>query len=238
MTTDETPRGQRSQSLHSASAADTGPEGGSSRGTGLLYVEMDCPPQFEEEFHIWYNTEHVPERLGIQGFLNGRRYQALLGSPRWLASYDLTSTAVLRSPEYLAVMGRGRSIGTKRTSFYCQLRRAVYELSWSGGGLSLRASEGAQGLLAVRYDGAAAEVESFNAHHDAEIAPRLLELPEVLAIRRFNCVDPAPEQLVICDLANPWIVQTPEFRRLWTEGWEASPSSTSMLRRALYTRIL
>ena len=44
---------------------------------GLLYVEVECPPDLEAEFHAWYNLEHIPERLRIPGFVTGHRYAAL-----------------------------------------------------------------------------------------------------------------------------------------------------------------
>jgi len=53
----------------------------------LLYVEVECPAELEQEFHAWYNLEHVPERLGIPGFLDGRRYAALEVGPRCLTAY-------------------------------------------------------------------------------------------------------------------------------------------------------
>ena len=35
----------------------------------LFLVAHDIPPQREEEFTAWYNTEHVPAMLGVPGFL-------------------------------------------------------------------------------------------------------------------------------------------------------------------------
>ena len=32
---------------------------------GFLLVTMHAPPAFEEEFNAWYDTEHLPERLGV-----------------------------------------------------------------------------------------------------------------------------------------------------------------------------
>jgi hypothetical protein len=75
------------------------------RVKGLLYVEADCPPELENEFHAWYNLEHVPERLKIPGFVSARRYGALEGAPRWLAVYELTSVAALESLEYRKWLG-------------------------------------------------------------------------------------------------------------------------------------
>ena len=32
---------------------------------GLLLATMEPMPGFEEEFNDWYDTEHVPERVGV-----------------------------------------------------------------------------------------------------------------------------------------------------------------------------
>jgi hypothetical protein len=41
---------------------------------GILIAAMDFTACREDEFHDWYDSEHVPERLGIPGFLNAERW--------------------------------------------------------------------------------------------------------------------------------------------------------------------
>ena len=72
---------------------------------GLLLVTMEPPPAMAEEFHDWYDTEHVPERLALPGFRNATRWVCVQGWPRYLALYDLDSPAMLDTPEYRAVAG-------------------------------------------------------------------------------------------------------------------------------------
>ena len=78
-------------------------------GKGLLFVTMEPPPALEEEFNDWYDTEHVPERLGLPGFETARRFRCLDGFPRYLAMYDLAQVGALHTPEYLAVAGDNSS---------------------------------------------------------------------------------------------------------------------------------
>ncbi len=66
-----------------------------------MAVWNDLEPGHEAEFDAWYQTQHVPERLRVPGFLEARRYQAVHGSPRYCAFYLLESAEVLRSPAYL-----------------------------------------------------------------------------------------------------------------------------------------
>ncbi|MGH8056431.1 MAG: hypothetical protein ACREOH_04245, partial [Candidatus Entotheonellia bacterium] len=58
------------------------------QGQGLLAVWMDIPAHVEDDFNRWYNEEHIAERVGIPGFLNGRRYLAIDGAPKYVALYD------------------------------------------------------------------------------------------------------------------------------------------------------
>ena len=67
---------------------------------GLLLVMIEIDPAHEQEFTEWYNKEHLPERVNCPGFLSGRRFEAIEGSPKYLAIYDLASTAVLESAAY------------------------------------------------------------------------------------------------------------------------------------------
>lgn len=83
---------------------------------GLLMVMMEPPPAIEEEFNAWYDTEHLPERLALPGFLSGVRYVCLDGYPRYMALYDLASESVLESDTYLSVSGSRFSPWTKRVT--------------------------------------------------------------------------------------------------------------------------
>src|SRR5436189_924 len=67
---------------------------------GLLAVWTDIAPEVEREFNDWYNTEHIPQLLGVPGFLSGRRYLAVEGEPKYLALYDLNDARIPKSPEW------------------------------------------------------------------------------------------------------------------------------------------
>ena len=71
---------------------------------GLLLTMTEPSPAMEEEFNAWYDTEHLPERLAIPGFLSARRWVADLppGEGKYLATYEVESLQVLKSPAYLA----------------------------------------------------------------------------------------------------------------------------------------
>lgn len=205
---------------------------------GLLYVEVDCPPELEGEFHAWYNTEHIPERLRIPGFVTGHRYAALEGTPRWLAAYELESVAVLDSPEYLAWLGPLQTAWTKRMVSKTRVHRCVFRLVQQAGSRMKPTQVHPQtGLLAVRYEASSADREKLNPWHDGEFCRELLQVPGVMKARRYDSAD-GSEQLILYDLERPWVVQEQIFGRLWTTGWDAKRRMLSAYRRTLYTRIL
>src|SRR5689334_17222296 len=68
---------------------------------GILAIWNDVAPGREAEFEEWYQHEHFFERIGVPGFLLGRRYEALSGAPRYFCFYLTQSPDVLKSPRYL-----------------------------------------------------------------------------------------------------------------------------------------
>jgi antibiotic biosynthesis monooxygenase (ABM) superfamily enzyme len=70
------------------------------KGKGIFLVYTDIDPKHEEEFNAWYNTEHLPDLLSLPGFLDGARYVAEKGGPKYLAVYEFTSADVLQSADF------------------------------------------------------------------------------------------------------------------------------------------
>lgn len=73
------------------------------RGSGLLVVTMDVPPEHEAELNRWYDEEHLPERASLPGFLSARRFVAREGPSKYLAVYELESADALESDAYRAL---------------------------------------------------------------------------------------------------------------------------------------
>ena len=77
---------------------------------------MDFSAAPEDEFHDWYDLEHVPERLRVPGFLNADRWIGTENPKVSVATYDLDNVGVLQSPPYQAIAGENSSPWTKRTA--------------------------------------------------------------------------------------------------------------------------
>src|SRR5437868_14007985 len=81
---------------------------------GILIAAMDYSDVAADEFHDWYDTEHIPERLAVPGFLNAERWLGGANPRQSVALYDLDSVSVLQSPPYRAVGRINVSPCTKR----------------------------------------------------------------------------------------------------------------------------
>jgi hypothetical protein len=214
---------------------ERGTETGAPTLEGLLYVEVECPPELEAEFHAWYNLEHIPERLRIPGFVSGNRYAAVEGRPRWLAAYRLASPAALESSEYRQWMGPLQTPWTKRMVSSTAVRRSVFrQVHGVGQG---KGTSGANGLLAVRYAPAGAENQRLHDWHDQVFACDLARLTGVVEASRYEDTETS-EQLALYHLADPWVPQQEAFARVWTAGWERKRDSLTGWQRTLYVRIL
>ena len=73
-------------------------------GKGMLIVFCEVKPRDERDFNEWYNREHIDERVNLPGFHRGRRYVAVRGSPKYLATYECDTVEDLATPGYLALL--------------------------------------------------------------------------------------------------------------------------------------
>src|SRR5262244_3734594 len=83
---------------------------------GVLIAAMDFSAAPEEEFHDWYDLEHIPERLRVPGFLNAERWIGEENPMVAVATYDLENHAVMQSAAYKAIGYENASVWTKRVT--------------------------------------------------------------------------------------------------------------------------
>ena len=159
---------------------------------GLLFASMNYAGAHEDEFHDWYDLEHVPERLAVPGFLNAERWLGEEDAKISVATYDLTNPGVLNSTPYQAVGGANSSVWTKRVTGMCQ-RIMRYEGEQLVPGDAV-APQGAAALLVATMNVDPAAEAEFNEWYDAEHLPQLAAVPGVLHARRFRAADTASER--------------------------------------------
>jgi hypothetical protein len=148
----------------------------------LMLAIMEPPPGMEEEFNDWYDTEHLPQRRGLPGFLSASRWVALDGFPRSLAAYDLQSLAALSDPAYLAVAGGNSTPWSRRvlarTARAGRLRVEAELISRGGQFLPPHA---VSRMLVARY-----AVSADHAAFAGQAAERYGSLPRLAQCRLFH----------------------------------------------------
>src|SRR3989454_11662112 len=83
---------------------------------GTLIAAMSMAQAAEDEFNDWYDSEHLPERQRVPGFLVCQRWIGAENPRISVATYDLENVAVLKSPAYVAIGGENLSPWSKRVT--------------------------------------------------------------------------------------------------------------------------
>ena len=184
---------------------------------GALIAAMNFAPTAEDEFHDWYDLEHIPERERVPGFLLCRRWIGVEGGKISLATYDLETVEVMDSPAYRAIGGQNLSIWSKRmTSKVEMLLR--YEGTQILHGDQLPPPD-AGGLL-LNAMNIAPELEAeFNEWYDKEHIPALAAVPGVLCARRFRGRSGNRKYVALYHLTSPSVVESAEWKQARQSDW-------------------
>src|SRR4051812_4319050 len=72
-------------------------------GEGAICIWNDITDEGEAEFYAWHIEEHIPERVGIPGFIRGRRYVACddASEPKFFTLYETATPEVHVGQDYM-----------------------------------------------------------------------------------------------------------------------------------------
>ena len=153
-------------------------------GRGLLVAAFDFSTAHADEFHDWYDLEHIPERKAVPGFGACERWLGDEQPALSVATYDLDSVDVLRSKAYASIAYGNLSVWSKRVTAMCK-RVLRFEGTQIGPGDG--AAPGGAGALLLNAMNVAPEAEDdFNAWYDEEHLPALAAVPGAFAARRYR----------------------------------------------------
>lgn len=102
-------------------------------GNAIVAIWHDIMPEGRDEFYWWHIHEHMPERVGVPGFLRGRRYIAEAGSPEFFNFYEAKSIDVLAGPDYLGRLNDPTEWTTKTVKYFTNVSRSLQEVRYSAG---------------------------------------------------------------------------------------------------------
>lgn len=115
-------------------------------GSAVVAIWLDVLPEWRDDFTAWHDTEHIPERVAIPGFLRGRRYVARYGSPETYTLYEAINKNVLAGSAYLDRLNSPTPWTKRAAQALCNAMRAICEVDFTRGN-----GDGAF-LLTLRFD--------------------------------------------------------------------------------------
>jgi hypothetical protein len=197
---------------------------------GILIAAMDFSAAPEDEFHDWYDLEHIPERLRVPGFLNADRWIGTENPKISVATYDLDNVGVLHSSPYLAVGGENGSPWTKRTArFRKSILRYEGEQLFPG---DRTAPPEAATLFMIGMNVAPEHEHEFNEWYNTEHIPALGAVPGVLCARRYRGTGGTQRYVALYHLNTTEVLRSAEWKKAADTPWtqKMRPHFRDMLR--------
>ena len=101
---------------------------------GVMTVMTDVAPAQEAEFNRWYDEEHVPERVALDGVRCARRWVRedlpmpsgipLVLPPKYLVVYEFDDVTIPAQDGWLALSGKNQSEWSRRMT--AQMRNTIH----------------------------------------------------------------------------------------------------------------
>ncbi|TWG79000.1 hypothetical protein L602_000800000690 [Cupriavidus gilardii J11] len=219
-------------------ARSNGRPGSPLQGDTILFSEMTPAPEWAQRFHHWYDTEHIPNRRGLPGFLSAQRYRST-AKDSYLAVYEMESASALSTEEYRVVKEQPSDETrwmlsnvdgfTRYTCNQISLREAG-----DGKGHSLGAGElDAPVLYAVWFDVPAERKADFDAWYDEDHVPLLMQCEDWRMVRRFDVASGEPgryTRLALHYLADVAALDSDARKRARETPWRARIASEPWFR--------
>jgi hypothetical protein len=144
-------------------------------GSAVLAIWNGIAPEAEDEFVAWHVREHIPERVGLPGFLKGRRYIAVDGEPKYFNFYETERVEDLSSPAYLARLDAPSPWTKAVVAHFTDTARTVCRVAISRG-----LGDGAA-IMTVQL-GTTERPEAFRQAIVEHVVPAVLDAPGIVAV--------------------------------------------------------
>jgi len=184
---------------------------------GILLVGFDFTNAREDEFHDWYDLEHVPERERVPGFGACDRWISVQNPKHAVATYELDDLDVLRSPAYRAIAGENLTVWSKRVTAMCKRLIRFEGTQILPGDQS--APKNAGGLLVNAMNVDPAHESEFNEWYDHEHIPALSAVPGTLAARRYRDSGGTHRYVALYHLASPEVQASAAWKQAANSRW-------------------
>ncbi|MBS0243667.1 MAG: hypothetical protein JSS20_15935 [Proteobacteria bacterium] len=187
---------------------------------GLLLAAFDFSTAHADEFHDWYDLEHIPERQRVPGFGRCERWIGVDDPTFAIATYDLATVDVMKSEPYKAIAYENLSVWSKRVTGMC--RRIIrFEGTQTLPG-NAAAPEGAGGFLLNAMNVSPEGEADFNRWYDEEHIPALAGVPGTLSARRYKAtIGDTQRYVAIYHLASPDVTRGEAWAKAVDTPWSA-----------------
>ena len=102
-------------------------------GKGMLITAMDVDPADELDFNLWYDREHLAERVALDGFLEARRWVAVDASQKYFSTYSTATFEDLDSPAYSRTLANQTDWSRRNIARFRNMVRVVARVTASRG---------------------------------------------------------------------------------------------------------
>jgi hypothetical protein len=186
----------------------------------LITVWLDVASEREEEFNDWYRLEHIPQVVGLPGFVSGRRYRADDAPLKYLAWYDTADEGVETGPDFQRIASHPTPWSQRMRRFYGDNReRMNFRLMCDVGRVP---EQDTPWLYIVHTDIPDHIVDEYNAWYDREHLPRLVTVPGVVRARRYTAVSASgPRYLTAYELNDRDAFESPAGLQARKTPWTA-----------------
>ncbi|MCC5949145.1 MAG: hypothetical protein JJT89_11885 [Nitriliruptoraceae bacterium] len=192
--------------------------------SGMLFSQMRPPAALEADFNDWYDTEHIPARLVLDGFRRADRYVEVDEPGNYLAVYQLDDMRVLQHPEYRALKEQPSERTATMLSSVSGFTRFICDLVADSGDAGQH-----RFLQALAFEIPEDEVDDFDDFYDTEHTPMLLEADGWLRIHRYRVRSGdggSWTHFVLHELAERSVMDSPE-----RQAARSAPKRTAMGQR-------
>ena len=190
----------------------------------ILFSEMTPSPECEDQFHAWYDTEHIPIRMAAPGFIGAKRYQEI-GSNKYLAVYEMESPEALQSEAYKKI----KSEPSERTRW--MLANVSGFTRYTATLIGEQVNQAVTGnpydapvLYPVMFSVPEEREEEFNRWYEEDHVPTLLKNERWLACRRYKIFSGEPDHwthLALHYLADAEVLDCEERQVARRSPWRA-----------------
>jgi hypothetical protein len=133
-------------------------------------------PEAASEHDDWHSHEHMPERLGIPGFLRGRRWVSLSRNSRYFVMYEVDHFETLTAPPYLDRLNNPTPWSKKMMLHFRNMTRSLCRVKGSfGTGVG-------QAVVTIRFSPKPGAEEALREWLTGSVLPTLSPKPGMIGV--------------------------------------------------------